>query len=64
MVLKTTIAEKPEGPTLWATEKTAATTTTVNKCNMQVTVGSFSSNWYRALPCDIQKWNFKPFVLE
>ena len=26
--------------------------------------GSISSDWYSVLPCDIQKWNFKPFVLE
>ena len=38
-VLKTNISEKPEGPNLWAVEKTAATGAGPTlKCHMQVTV--------------------------
>ena len=44
LVLKTTIAEKPEGPALWATEKAVATAAgPAPKCHMQVTVVSVSA---------------------
>ena len=42
-VMKTTIAEKPEGPFLWATEKAAVTTAVIPKCHMQVTVATVSA---------------------
>ena len=41
--MKTTIAEKPEGPTLWATDKVVVATGVINKCNMQVTVATVSA---------------------
>ena len=45
LVLKTTIAEKPEGPTLWAIEKTAATAAGPTlKCHMQVTVAYLTAS--------------------
>ena len=38
-VLKTTIAEKPDGPHLWATEKAVVSSAgPISKCHMQVTV--------------------------
>ena len=44
LVLKTTIADKPEGPQLWATEKTAVTAVgVIPKCHMQVTVVTVSA---------------------
>ena len=43
-VMKTTIAEKPDGPQLWATEKTAANAAgPIPKCHMQVTVVNISA---------------------
>ena len=42
-VMKTTIAEKPEGPALWATDKVVVDTGIINKCNMQVTVATVSA---------------------
>ena len=42
-VMKTTIAEKPEGPALWATDKVVVDSGTINKCNMQVTVATVSA---------------------
>ena len=44
LVLQTTIAEKPDGPQLWATEKTPANAAgPVPKCHMQVTVVNISA---------------------
>ena len=43
LVLKTTIADKPEGPALWATDKTVVTEGVINKCNIQVTVANVSA---------------------
>ena len=41
--MKTTIAEKPEGPVLWATDKAVVTQAVIPKCHMQVTVVSVSA---------------------
>ena len=45
LVLKSTIADdKPDGPTLWATEKVVATSAgQIPKCHMQVTVAVISA---------------------
>ena len=43
LVMKTTIADKPEGPALWATDKVVVTEGVINKCNMQVTVATVSA---------------------
>ena len=43
LVMKTTIAEKPEGLVLWAIENAVVTQAVIPKCHMQVTVVSVSA---------------------
>ena len=68
LVLKTTIADKPEGPALWATGKVVMTEGVINKCNVQVTVVSVSATVPRGNTdgsdiTDIPKETFVPMSL-
>ena len=66
LVMKTTIADKPEGPQLWATEKVAVTAAgQIPKCHMQVTVVKVSTTVPNGNPdgtdiTDIPKEHFLP----
>ena len=68
LVLKTTIADKPEGPALWATDKVVVTEGVINKCNAQVTVVNVSATVPRGNTdgtdiTDIPKETFIPMSL-